>query len=140
MPRNLIGLVLVGTLALALAAPVSGGGFHGGGFHGGSRGGFHHGFHRPGCCFGPAFVGGEFLGAALAAPYYEYPYPYVVEVAPTYAPAPPSQAPAYVAPPIQPEVCYVGGCYHLVGDGLTTAYHWVWVPSPPPLPPGPPTR
>ena len=48
-------------------------------------------------CFGPAFVGGVFLGAALAAPYYTYPYPYVVEAAPTYAPAPASQAPAYVA-------------------------------------------
>ena len=136
MPRNLIGLVLVGILALALAAPVSAGGSHGGGFHGGSRGGFHH----SGCCFGPPFVGGVFLGAALAAPYYEYPYPYVVEVAPTYAPAPPSPAPAYVAPPVQREVCYVGGCYHLVGDGITTAYQWVWVPSPPALPPGLPTR
>lgn len=135
MPRKLIGLALVGTLGLALAAPVSAGGFHGG-----SHGGFHHGFRHSGCCFGPAFVGGVFLGAALAAPYYEYPYPYVVEVAPTYAPAPPSQGPAYVAPPVQPEVCYVGGCYHLVGDGVMTAYQWVWVPSAPALPPGPPTR
>lgn len=133
MPRNLIGLVLVGTLSLALAAPVSAGGFHGG-FHGGSHGGFHRGFHRSGCCFGPAFVGGLFLGAALATPYYAYPYPYVVEVAPTY-----EAAPAYQAP-VQREVCYVGGCYHLVGDGVTTAYQWVWAPSVPAAPPGPPTR
>jgi hypothetical protein len=37
-------------------------------------------------------------------------------------------------------VCYVGGCYHLAGDGVTTAYQWVRVPSVPVLPPGPPTR
>jgi len=135
MPRNLIALVLVGTLSLALAAPVSAGGFHGG-----SHGGFHRGFHRSGCCFGPAFVGGVLLGAALATPYYAYPYPYAVEVAPTYEAAPAYQAPAYVAPPVQREACYVGGCYHLVGDGVTTAYQWVWLPSVPAAPPGPPTR
>jgi len=147
MPRKLIGLVLVG-LSLALATPVSAGGFHGGshgGFHGGSHGRFHHGFHRSGCCFGPAFAGGVFLGAALAAPYYAYPYyaypyPYVVEVPATYESAPAYQAPAYAPPPVQREVCYVGGCYHLQGNGVTTAYQWVWVPSVPAPPPGPPTR
>jgi hypothetical protein len=45
-----------------------------------------------------------------------------------------------MAQAVQRGVCYVGGCYHLAGDGVTTAYQWVWVPSVPVLPPGPPTR
>ena len=56
--KKILGLALVAMLSLTLAAPVSaGGGFHGG-FRGGFHGGFHHdGFHRFGCCFGPAFFG-----------------------------------------------------------------------------------
>ena len=143
MFRTLISLVLVGMLSLALAAPVSAAGFHGGfrgGSHDGFHHGFHHGFHRFGCCFGPAFVGGVFLGTALAAPYYAYPYPYPVDAAPVYAPAPAYQTQGYVAPSVQREVCYVGGCYHLQGNGVTVAYQWVWVPSAPPPPAGPPSR
>ena len=45
-----------------------------------------------------------------------------------------------MAQAVQRGVCYVGGCYHLAGDGVTTAYQWVWVPSVPVLPSGPPTR
>jgi hypothetical protein len=138
MLGKLMSLVLVGMLALALAAPVAAGGFHGG-FRGDSHDGFHHGFQRLGCCFGPAFAGGVFLGAALAAPYDAYPYPYPVEAVPVYAPAPADQTQGYVAPSAPPEVCYVGGCYHLQGDGVAVAYQWVWVPSaaaPPTAPPG----
>ena len=67
MVRRIISLALVGVLFLALAAPASAGGFRGGhgGFHGGFRGGFHHR-----CCFGPGFVGGVFLGATLASPWW----------------------------------------------------------------------
>src|SRR5712691_3689120 len=144
MLRKIVGLVLVGVLSFALAVPASADGFRGGshhGFHHGSHQGFHHGFHRFGCCFGPVFVGGLFLGAALAAPYY-YPYPYAYPgySAPVYAPAPAYQTQAYVAPSVQREVCYVGGCYHLQGDGVTVAYQWVWVPTAPPPPQGPPSR
>ena len=147
MLRRIVSLALVAVLCLALAAPVfagqaHGGAFHGGGFRGsGFRGGFHggfhhhHGFHRFGCCFGPAIVGGVFLGAALAAPYYAYPYPYPY---PVYAPGPTYQAPVYAAPSIRRQVCYTGGCYHLQGDGVTVPYQWIWVPAVPAPPPGPP--
>jgi hypothetical protein len=70
--KKIMSLILVAALSLALAAPVYAGRAHGGGFHGGSSGGFHHGFHHGGfhrgCCFGPAFVGGVFVGSALAYP------------------------------------------------------------------------
>jgi hypothetical protein len=145
MLRKIIGLVLVGLLAFAFAAPASAGGFRGGshsGFHSGSHHGFHSGFHRFGCCFGPVFAGGLFLGAALAAPYYYYPYPYAYQgdSGPVYAPAPAYQTQAYAARPVQREVCYVGGCYHLQGDGVTVAYQWIWLPNAPPPPSGPPSR
>jgi len=158
--RKIITLAFVGMLALALASPVyAGRGHGGGGSHGGRgggshgshgrfpSGGFHHGghFHR-GCCFGPAFVGGVFVGSALAYPYYSYPYyssPYYDS---SYS------YPAYPDPVYQPqtqlsvapsrEVCYVGGCYRLQGDGVTVAYRWIWIPTvpnpPPPPPSGPP--
>src|SRR5713101_8325489 len=91
----LVGIIVLTSALLITVAPVDAtgrggrsGGFHGGGFHGGSgfhggrgfqhgfRPGFHHGgFHRFGCCFGPAFVGGVFVGSAFAYPYY-YAYPY----------------------------------------------------------------
>src|SRR5258705_2345139 len=148
--KKILGLALVAMLSLTLAAPVSAGGGPGGGFHGGSHGGFHHdGFHRFGCCFGPAFVGGVFVGSALAYPYYAdpyYAYPYATYPAyadPGYAPAPAYQPQPQVSvapPPIQPEVCYLGGCYHLQGDGVTVAYSWVWVPAAPSAPPAPPSR
>jgi len=98
------------------------------------------GFHRFGCCFGPAFVGGVFVGSALAYPNYAYPYPYPVYYPePVYVPAPAYQPQLSVAPSIQREVCYVGGCYRLQGDGVTVAYRWVWIPTVPEPPPAPPT-
>ena len=154
--KKIFSLALVTTLSLSLAAPVSagrgpGGGFHGGFHHDGFRhGGFRHdGFHRFGCCFGPAFVGGVFVGSALAYPYYAdpyYAYPYATYPAYAdsgYAPGPAYQPQPQVSvapPPIQPEVCYVGGCYHLRGDGVTVPYSWIWVPSAPAVPPAPPSR
>ncbi len=132
--KKILGLALVVVMSLALAAPVSAGRpssrFHGG-FH-------HHGFHRFGCCFGPAFVGGVIVGSALAYPYYGYPYPVYPDQVYVPAPAYQPQAQVYVAPSIQREVCYTGGCYHLQGDGVTVAYSWVWVPAVPAAPPGPP--
>lgn len=90
------------------------------------------GFNRFGCCLGPVGGGGVFLGGAVADPNYAYPYP--ISAAPTYQPAPAYQAPS-VAPPI---FCYVGGCYHLQGNGVSAPYQWVWVPAVPGAPPGPP--
>ena len=156
--KKILSVALVAMLSLALAAPVSAGRGGGGGFHGGSRGGvrggFHHGgfhhdgFHRFGCCFGPGFVGGVFVGSALAYPYYgypygyPYPYPYPVYADPVYVPAPvyQPQTQLSVAPSVQRDVCYTGGCYHLQGDGVTVAYSWVWVPTAPAAPPAPPDR
>jgi hypothetical protein len=152
--KKTLSVALVAMLFLALAPPASAGRGGGGGFHGGSRGGFrggfhHGGFHRFGCCFGPAFVGGVFVGSALGYPYYyPYAYPYAtypVYPDPVYAPAPgyQTQGQVSVAPSVQQDVCYTGGCYHLQGDGVTVAYGWVWVPSappPPPAPPAPPDR
>ena len=153
--KKIIGISLVAVLSLALAVPASaGGGFHGGS-GGGFRGGVHHdgfrhdgfhrfGFRRFGCCFGPAFVGGVFVGSALAYPYYAYPYAYPYATYPAYPDTVYAQAPAYqpqtqvsVAPSIQRQVCYPGGCYYLQGDGVTIPYSWAWVPAPPA---GPPAR
>ena len=48
--------------------------------------------------------------------------------------------PAYIAPaPVQPRVVqYPHGRYVLRGDGITTAYQWVWIPNPPSAPPAAP--
>jgi hypothetical protein len=144
MIRKLITLMLVAAiLSLSLAAPVYAG-------RGGSHSGHHGGFHHGGCCWGGAFFGGLLLGSVIAAPYYPYPYyadpyPYAAYPGPVYAPAPAyqTQTQVYVAPAVQREACYATGCYHLQGDGVTTAYQWVWVPAapaPPSPPPGPPSR
>jgi hypothetical protein len=66
-----------------------------------------------------------------------------------YNPAPAAQPvvqpavyepPAVSAPPAPPApqgvVEYEGGRYELRGDGMTTAYRWVWIPDPPSGPPG----
>ena len=147
MVRGAVGLVLVVVLSLALGTPASAGRAHGasvrGGFHGGGfRGGFHHhpgfhhhhGFHRFGCCFGPVVVSSVFVSAAVAAPLYANPYP--VYAAPAYVPP----APVYEASISgSPVVCYVGGCYHLQGNGVSVPYQWVWVPAVPAPPPAPPS-
>lgn len=159
MLRRVVGVTLVAAVALApaapaLAAPPHGGafrgGFHagrgihhtgfrggGGGLRGGFRGGFHHhhGFHRFGCCIGPVVVSSVLVGGAVAAADYEDAYPPPAYAEAPYAPAPTYQPPAPSAPPV---VCYVGGCYHLHGNGVNVPYQWVWVPAAPALPPPPP--
>jgi hypothetical protein len=56
------------------------------------------------------------------------PPPYASHAAGVYAAAPP--------PPVQPSVVqYAHGRYELRGDGVNTAYQWVWFPNaPPPAP------
>ena len=74
------------------------------------------------------------MAAPLAYPFYAYPYYY------PYPYAYPAHPPVYQeAPAVQRDVCYIEGCYHLEGDGVTTAYRWIWIPSAPPPPPAPPT-
>lgn len=68
-------------------------------------------------------------------------YPRPVYAAPAYLAPPPYQV-VYAAPPpmaVQPPpprvVYYPHGRYELLGDGITRAYQWVWIPTPPPPPP-----
>jgi hypothetical protein len=76
--------------------------------------------------------------------------PTVVESAPLYY-DPPVYAPSPVvyaspavsavptppaAPPAPNVVEYPTGRYELRGDGVSTPYSWVWIPNPPPAPPG----
>jgi len=140
----MIPLALVALFSLGLAAPASAG--RGSGFHGG-HGSFHRGssFHGRGCCWSRGFVGGVFVGSAFWAPFYAYPYypyayPYPAYAPPLYMTPPAYQSQLYLGPPAPREVCYVGGCYHLEGDGMTTAYRWVWVPNVPAAPPDLPAR
>ena len=75
-----------------------------------------------------------FLLPALAQPVYTAPPPAVY-------PAPPAAyAAAPAPPPIRREVVYAHGRHVLLGDGMTAAYQWVWVPNPPAGPPPPPPR
>jgi hypothetical protein len=71
---------------------------------------------------------------ALVRPVYAAPPPVV------YAPPPAVYASAPPAPAIQREVVYSHGRHVLLGDGVTVAYRWVWVPNPPVGPPPPPPR
>ena len=89
-------------------------------------------------------VGGLFY----PRPVYAYPAPvyysapaYYVE-RPVYYAAPVYAAPATPAPTYSRVVQYPHGRYELRGDGVYTAYQWVWMPNPPPPPPppAPPTR
>jgi hypothetical protein len=76
------------------------------------------------------------LWAVASQPVYVYPTP--VQAAPAYytsAPLSYSAAPAPATPAIQREVIYQHGRHVLYGDGVVTAYQWVWVPNPPPPPP-----
>jgi hypothetical protein len=71
---------------------------------------------------------------ALVRPVYAAPPPVVYPPpAAVYASAPPP-------PAIQREVVYSHGRHVLLGDGVTDAYRWVWVPNPPAGPPPPPPR
>jgi len=70
---------------------------------------------------------------ALTRPVYTAP-PAAVYAAPpaAYAAAPP--------PSVRREVVYAHGRHVLLGDGVTRAYQWVWIPNPPSGPPPAPPR
>jgi hypothetical protein len=71
-----------------------------------------------------------------AAAYPVAAYPPAYATPPAYYSAPPvTYAPPPSAPAIQREVVYPHGRHILYGDGVTTAYRWVWVPNPPSPPP-----
>jgi len=126
----ILGLLAILTALVPLAAEANGRG--------------HRGFHRGGRVFVGVGVGFPCCGF-YPWPYY-YPYYY-----PTYYPAPavytapdasyPAPAATYTqqAPQVDREVIFPEGRYILQGDGVTTAYKWVWVPNPPAPPTAPPT-
>ena len=76
--------------------------------------------------------------SVYAAPAYATP----AYATPAYAPPPPAYASRTVAlqpPPASHSntVQYPHGRYELRGDGVRTAYQWVWIPNAPPPPPPP---
>ena len=86
-----------------------------------------------------------------AAPVYYYPayYPYAYPAyydRVVYVQSPPAEyqsQPQYQAQAQPPQrhptvVEYPHGRYELRGDGIKTAYQWVWIPKPPPPPAAPP--
>ena len=69
----------------------------------------------------------------------DYYHPPVVYTTRTIYAVPYSSVVVVPPPAPQPTVVqYPHGRYELRGDGVTLAYHWVWIPNPPPPPPAPP--
>jgi len=83
---------------------------------------FKHSFVAPGLVFG----GGT---AVVYAPPVVYAPEPVVYSAPPVVYTPPAPTPTVIE--------YPTGRYELRGDGVTSAYQWVWIPKPPPPPPPP---
>jgi len=151
--RRIAAVLLVVTCVVALAPPAA----HAGG-HGAARVAIGLATF---VIFAPFIIAGEILSLAVPPyrapavvvappPVYYAPPPTYYAPAPAYSAPPPaySAPPAYVrqtyaAPaPAQPRVIqYPGGRYELRGDGITTAYEWVWIPNPTnlPSPPGAPS-
>ena len=142
--RRLVTLALIVALTLALTAPAAE-----------ARHG--HVVVGIGTAVGLALVAPFIIVGSILSPLvnqppvYAYPPPVVVQP-PVYA-APAYAAPAYAPPPpayasrtvtLQPPpashsntVQYPHGRYELRGDGVRTAYQWVWIPNAPPPPPPP---
>ena len=144
--RRVLAVLLVVTCVVALAPPAA----HAGG-HGAARVAIGLAAFA---IFAPFIIAGEIL--SLAVPPYRAPAVVVAPPPAYYAPAPAYSAPppAYSAPtayvrqtyaapaPAQSRVIqYPGGRYELRGDGIATAYEWVWIPNPTnlPSPPGAPS-
>jgi hypothetical protein len=83
---------------------------------------------------GPYAYGAPYYGGYYYAGYYP-PVAYAPPPVTYYAPPVAYAQPAAVAAPVQNQVVYPQGRYLLRGDGVTTAYQWVWIPNPPPAPP-----
>ncbi len=158
--RRVLAVLLVVTCVVALAPPAA---YAGG--HGAARVAIGLATFA---IFAPFIIAGEILSLALPpyrapavvvapppayyapAPAYSAPPPAYYAPAPAYSAPPPAySAPTayvrqtYAAPaPAQSRVIqYPGGRYELRGDGIATAYEWVWIPNPTnlPSPPGAPS-
>ena len=98
--------------------------------HPGNRPPFHHnGFkNRP-------YI--PYWGYGVYAPPVTYVTYVPYETVPMYEPAPAYSPPSMELglPPMPSVIPYPDGRYVLMGDGLTSAYRWVWIPNPPSAPP-----
>lgn len=96
----------------------------------------------------PFIIAGQVIAATtvpyrapVVAPPPAYSAPAYAESAPAYGAPAPTYTTTYArpAPARGPAVSRVvehpHGRYLLRGDGVTTAYQWVWLPNPPPPPP-----
>jgi hypothetical protein len=113
-----------------------GGGGHGhGGWHGGHWGGWRGGYwggYWPyyGYGYWPGYWGGYWPYYGYSGGYYAPSVAYDDRA--VYAEA----ATSYAAPAaVEREVVYPHGRYVLEGDGVSTAYRWIWIPNPPAAPP-----
>jgi hypothetical protein len=144
--RRILAVVLVAALFVASAAPAA----HAGGGHrvaSGVIGLVALAIAAPFIIVGEVLALPYRAAAVVVAPPPVYPAPPPTYYAPApayYAPPaayspPPTAPPAYGAPAPTPTnvVKYPHGRHELHGDGVTTAYQWVWIPNPPP-PPSPP--
>ena len=140
--RRLIALALVVALTLAFTAPTAE-----------ARHG--HVVVDIGTAVGLALVAPLIIVGSILSPLvyqppvYAYPPPVVERpvvlqqpayAAPAYAPPPPAYASLTLQPPPASHpttVQYPHGRYELRGDGVRTAYQWVWIPNAPPPPPAP---
>jgi len=136
--RRVLAVVLVGGLLLAFAAPAAEA-------HGWGLGAAIVGLATF-AVFAPIVVAGTVIAAAVP-PVYAPPPPIYAPPPVSYAPAPAYAAPAPAARTTFRSastsvnvVQYANGRYVLRGDGVTTAYQWVWIPNPPPPPPPPPRQ
>jgi hypothetical protein len=137
--RRILAVLLVVTCVVALASPAAYAGGHGARVALGLA---------TFALFAPFIIVGEVLAHAVPPyrapavvvappPLYYVPAPTYYAAPPAYAAAPGYANQAYNAPaPVQPRVVqYPHGRYVLQGDGITTAYRWVWIPNPPSPPP-----
>ena len=67
--------------------------------------------------------------------YVPYETPPVYESAPVYS----QPSMELGLPPMPSVIPFPDGRYVLMGDGLTSAYRWVWIPNPPTAPPAAPS-
>lgn len=108
------------------------------------------GFTAPGASAGHKTSTSVALGLASFAVFSQvvapFLHPRLVYAAPVYVAAPPAHViyatqpqvvliPPSPPPPQSTVIQYPHGRYELRGDGVTTVYHWVWIPNPQPSPP-----
>ena len=137
--RRILAVLLVVTCVLAVGAPVADAGGRGAARAAIGLATF--------AIFAPFIIVGEAI--AHAVPPYRAPAVVVAPPPVSYAPPPTYYAapPAYgnqgyiASAPAQPRVVqYPHGRYVLRGDGITSAYQWVWIPNPRSAPPPPPSQ